>query len=143
MPTDESSLIDIVNAGNRILDYVAGLDRGTVEANAMIRAAVLYEFLVMGEAVKRLSPGFRSSRPDVPWNQVAGMRDVLIHGYDRVEFDRVWSTIEHALPNLLTALVPTLPAEPNTSPFQDQEGSYSGDGPDGNSVDSNRSGDPS
>ncbi len=113
MPPDESSLIDIVQAGHRILDYVAGLDRATVESNAMIRAAVLYEFLVMGEAVKRLSPGFRTSRPEVPWSRIAGMRDVLIHGYDRVEFDRVWSAIERALPDLLAALAPMLPQEPD------------------------------
>ena len=66
----------------------------------------------MGEAVKRLSAEFRSGRPDVPWSQIAGMRDVLIHGYDRVEFDRVWSAIESALPDLLASLTPTLPREP-------------------------------
>jgi uncharacterized protein with HEPN domain len=113
MPPDESSLIDIVRAGQRILDYVAGLDRAAVESSAMIRAAVLYEFLVMGEAVKRLSPEFRSSRPEIPWSQIAGMRDVLIHGYDRIEFDRVWSAIERALPDLLAALTPMLPKEPD------------------------------
>jgi uncharacterized protein with HEPN domain len=113
MPQDESSLIDIVRAGNRILDYVGGLDRATVESSAMIRAAVLYEFLVMGEAVKRLSPAFRGSRPEIPWSQIAGMRDVLIHGYDRVEFDRVWAAIERALPDLLAALTPMLPKEPD------------------------------
>jgi uncharacterized protein with HEPN domain len=104
MSTDESTVIDIMKAGNRILDYVAGLDRDTVERNSMIRAAVLYEFLVIGEAVKRLSPEFRSGWPDIPWSQIAGMRDVLIHGYDRVNFDRVWSTIERALPDLLASL---------------------------------------
>jgi uncharacterized protein with HEPN domain len=77
----------------------------------MIRAAVLYEFLVIGEAVKRLSPEFRAGRPDVPWSQIAGMRDVLIHGYDRVNFDRVWSTIERALPDLLAALTSSVPKE--------------------------------
>jgi uncharacterized protein with HEPN domain len=66
MSRDESSLIDVINAGDRIASYVAGLDRRAVEQNSMIRAAVLYEFLVMGEAVKRLSPEFRAAYPDIP-----------------------------------------------------------------------------
>ena len=113
MSPDESSIIDVVKAGNRILDYVAGLDRNTVERTPVIRAAVLYEFLVMGEAVKRLSQQFRAERTDIPWAQIAGMRDVLIHGYDRINFDRVWSAIERALPDLLTALASEVPKEPD------------------------------
>ena len=54
----------------------------------------------MGEAVKRLSSEIRASHPDVPWSEMAGMRDVLIHGYDRVNFDRVWSAIKGSLPEL-------------------------------------------
>ncbi len=83
MSRDDASLLDIVNAGKRIQNYVAGQDKASVEANSQARAAVLYEFLVMGEAVKRLSPEFRASHPDVPWSQMAGMRDVLIHGPKR------------------------------------------------------------
>ena len=55
MSRDDASLLDIVNAGKRIQNYVAGQDKESVEANSQARAAVLYEFLVMGEAVKRLS----------------------------------------------------------------------------------------
>jgi uncharacterized protein with HEPN domain len=73
---------------------------------------VLYELLVMGEAVKRLSPELRANRSDIPWSQIAGMRDVLIHGYDRVSFDRVWLAIERSLPELLEALTPLIPKEP-------------------------------
>jgi hypothetical protein len=60
----------------------------------------------MEEAVKRLSPEFRAAHPEVPWSQIGGMRDVLIHGYDRVDFDRVWSAIERPLPEVLAALGP-------------------------------------
>ena len=111
MSRDDASLLDIVNAGKRVQSYVAGRDKDSVEADSQARAAVLYEFLIMGEAVKRLSPEIRASHPDVPWAQVAGMRDVLIHGYDRVNFDRVWSTIEVSLPGLLEALTPMIPKE--------------------------------
>ncbi len=111
MSRDEASLLDIVSAGNRIQKYVAGRDKDALEADSQARAAVLYEFLVMGEAAKRLSPGFRAGKPEVPWSQIAGMRDVLIHGYDRVNFDRVWSTIKGSLPDMLAVLIPLIPKE--------------------------------
>jgi uncharacterized protein with HEPN domain len=112
MSRDDASLLDIVNAGRRIQAYVAGQDKESVEANNQARAAVLYEFPIMGEAVKRLSPEIRADHPEVPWSQMAGMRDVLIHGYDRVNFDRVWSAIEASLPELLDVLTPLIPKEP-------------------------------
>jgi uncharacterized protein with HEPN domain len=65
----------------------------------------------MGEAVKRLSPEFRASHSDIPWSQIAGTRDVLIHGYDRVNFDRAWTAIEDSLPELLKVLTPLIPTE--------------------------------
>lgn len=75
MSRDEASLLDIVNAGKRIQDYIAGRDQDSIEADSQARAAVLYEFLIMGEAVKRLSSEIRASHPDVPWSEMAGMRD--------------------------------------------------------------------
>jgi uncharacterized protein with HEPN domain len=109
MSRDEASIVDIVNAGKRFQNYVGGRDKDVVEGDSQTRAAVLYEFLVMGEAVKRLSPELRASRSDIPWSQIAGMRDVLIHGYDRVNFDRVWVAIEQSLPELLDSLTPLIP----------------------------------
>jgi uncharacterized protein with HEPN domain len=114
MSRDDASIVDIVNAGKRIQSYVGGREKDVVEADSQTRAAVLYEFLIMGEAVKRLSMELRASRPDIPWSQIAGMRDVLIHTYDRVNFDRVWLAIERSLPELLDALTPLIPREPES-----------------------------
>ncbi len=114
MPADESSLIDIVHAGNRILDSVAGLDRTVVESNAMIRAAV-------GPLrVPDHGRGRRAAPAGVPLPPARDPReldrrnaDVLIYGYDRIAFDRVGSAIERALPDLLAALTPMRPEEPD------------------------------
>ncbi|WP_235147931.1 HepT-like ribonuclease domain-containing protein [Fischerella muscicola] len=54
----------------------------------------------MGEATKRLSAEIRAADPDVPWQQVAGFRDVLIHDYLKVNLNRVWGVIEQNLPQL-------------------------------------------
>ncbi len=49
---------------------------------------------IIGEAVKKLSPGFRESHTKVPWRQIAGIRDVRIHDYRGVDLDMVWEVVE-------------------------------------------------
>ena len=75
------------------------------------QSAVLHQLLVVGEAVKRLSPTFRGRYPSIPWALIAGMRDSLIHEYDTVDLDEVWSTAKRDVPRLLLSL--NLPLSPD------------------------------
>lgn len=59
---------------------------------------------VIGEATKNLSRELRDANPDIPWRQIAGMRDVLIHDYLKVNLDRVWRTVVNDLPVLEAAV---------------------------------------
>lgn len=68
----------------------------------MIQDAVIINFEIMGEATKRLSNELRITYPNVPWQQVAGFRDVLIHDYLKIDLNRVWGVIELNLPQLKT-----------------------------------------
>lgn len=70
----------------------------------MIQDAVIRNFEVIGEATKRLSPEFRAKYPEIPWRRIAGLRDVLIHDYLRVDLDEVWGIIVNDLSNLKTAI---------------------------------------
>jgi uncharacterized protein with HEPN domain len=68
--------------------------------SALIQSAVIRQFEIIGEATKRLSRTFCEANPEIPWEQVAGMRDVLIHDYFGVSVERVWQTIYKDLPLL-------------------------------------------
>lgn len=61
---------------------------------------MLYQISVIGEAVKRLSEPFPTQHPSIPWPQMAGMRNKVIHGYDTVDFERVWDTATVSIPDL-------------------------------------------
>ena len=66
----------------------------------MIQDAVIRNFEIIGEATKGLSPNLRSKYSDVPWQQMAGLRDVLIHDYLKVNLNLVWQIIEQNLADL-------------------------------------------
>jgi uncharacterized protein with HEPN domain len=64
--------------------------------------------MVIGEAVKRLSEQFRNSHPEIPWFEIAGMRDVLIHRYDDVELPLVWRAATDRISKIVPLLRPLL-----------------------------------
>ncbi|MFB2983637.1 DUF86 domain-containing protein [Microseira sp. BLCC-F43] len=113
MPRDNESLIDIERAVTRILRYTDNISRAELEANDEKVSAILYQIAVIGEATKRLSQEFRQQHPEIPWRDIAGMRDVLIHKYDQVDFDVIWDVVQSRLPELLTLLEPLLPSPEN------------------------------
>lgn len=104
MPRDRESLIDIINAIRRIVRYTNGVSRSQLAANDEKLSAILYQITIIGEATKRLSQEFRQEHPAIPWREMAGMRDVIIHEYDRLDFDIVWDVVANKITELLTML---------------------------------------
>lgn len=107
MQRDEEALLDIVRAARLALDFARDVANAEELARDLrTRSAVLHQLLVLGEAVKRLSTDFRETTPHVPWNEIAGMRDILIHAYDAVDLDEVWRVLKRDLPALLLQIDP-------------------------------------
>ena len=111
MSRDEATLLDIERAARLIIEFTRGTDVQDFLDDVKTQSAVLHQLLVLGEAVKRLSPAFRGRYPSIPWALIAGMRDNLIHEYDTVDLDEVWSTAERDVPRLLLSL--NLPLSPD------------------------------
>ena len=80
----------------RIDDYTEGGEEDFM-ASKLVQDGVIRNLEVIGEATKNLSDDLRSANPEIPWRQIAGMRDVLIHDYLRVNLGRVWQTVVHDL----------------------------------------------
>jgi uncharacterized protein with HEPN domain len=115
MRQDESSLVDIVQAMQRVLRFAQDLSRDRLNEDEMRQSAILYQIMIVGEAVKRLSPEFRFQHSQVPWKQMAGMRDVLTHQYDEVDLDVVWEVVQSDIPQLLELIQPLLPKNDDLS----------------------------
>jgi uncharacterized protein with HEPN domain len=101
---DDIVLNDIANAAQLILEFVDGLNSEIFIDDWKTRSAVLYQLTVIGEAVKRLSAGFRAAHAQIPWALMAGMRDHLVHAYDLVDWDEVWKTATKDIPDLLVKI---------------------------------------
>ncbi|MEM6256200.1 MAG: DUF86 domain-containing protein [Cyanobacteria bacterium P01_D01_bin.156] len=106
MNRDNASLIDIVNAAQRVLVFTAGLSKEELAENEEKQSAALYQIIIVGEATKRLSPEFRKRYSMIPWADIAGMRDILAHQYDKINLNTLWSVIQDDIPELLTLLNP-------------------------------------
>ena len=105
---DRASLLDIARSARLVLEFGAEMSQLEFEADLKTQSAVLYQISIMGEAVKRLSPEFRSQSTEIPWAAMAGMRDKLIHDYEGVDVERVWLTLQTDIPRLLQSIQPFL-----------------------------------
>jgi uncharacterized protein with HEPN domain len=109
MQRDRATLLDISRAAQLIEDFVGDMQEEAFSADLKTQSAVLHQLMIIGEAVKRLSPEFRDRHASIPWSLMAGMRDKLIHGYDIVDLDEVWQTAKKDIPVLLETIEPLLP----------------------------------
>jgi len=109
--SDTATLSDLVAACLRVMDYVQGASRSDLDQDDRLLSACCYQIAVIGEAVKRVSPATRSKHPEVPWKDIAGMRDRLIHGYDSVDVDELWKTATEDVPALLEQVRTILAAD--------------------------------
>lgn len=108
---DQESLLDIVQAALQIQRYTVNMTRAELDTDDKTQAAVLYRILIIGEATKRISQPLRQEHPNIPWKEMAGMRDVVSHAYDRVNLNTVWDVIENKIPLLLAELEPLIPPQ--------------------------------
>lgn len=112
MSRDNAYLRDILDSAKLIRSYVEGISLADFQADIVKQDAVMRRLEIIGEATKRLIPETRAMFPDIPWQQAAGMRDVLIHDYDDVNIDTIWDTVQNDLPKLIATIEAYLATQP-------------------------------
>lgn len=98
------------------VEMVHGRTRADLDVDRQLNLALVRLVEIIGEAGKRVGPATRDAHPEVPWRQIVGTRDRLIHGYDRVNFDILWRIVSVELPTLIEQLKAILAADPNSGP---------------------------
>ena len=91
---------DILTSINAIKEYTQDIDRSGLEKSRLKQSAIIREIEIIGEAVKNIPEQVKVKHEEIEWRKIAGMRDVIIHGYFMVDLDAVWNVIEKDLPIL-------------------------------------------
>lgn len=84
----------------KIEEYLMGIDEKKFYQVSLIQDGVIRQLEIIGEAAKHISPEFRAQYPEIPWQDIAGTRDKLIHDYFGVDIEKVWLTASEDISKL-------------------------------------------
>ncbi|MBL7117209.1 MAG: DUF86 domain-containing protein [Candidatus Syntrophoarchaeum sp.] len=101
---DSVYLRHILDAISRIEEYTRGVEYEDFMDDHLIQDGVIRQIEIIGEATKRLSGEIREKHSEIPWKDMAGMRDKLIHDYLGVDIDAVWDTVKRDVPTMKNKL---------------------------------------
>lgn len=98
---EQERLRDIKDAIGAIHEHLKRMDKVAPKMDdSLLHDALLFQFVVIGEAVKHLASETRKSAPEIPWADIAGLRDLIAHEYFRIDIHRVLEIVERDLPPL-------------------------------------------
>jgi uncharacterized protein with HEPN domain len=105
MPHEDRVRLDhILETAKVLADFVAGRTRADLEVNHMLGFAIARAIEIIGEAASKMSAETRALSPNLPWPDIIGMRNRLVHAYFDVDRDILWSAATHDVPQLVNEL---------------------------------------
>jgi len=113
---DPAYLWDMLEAARAIMEFTG--DRSLEEFVAsdkearIIRMAIERKLEILGEAGRRVSPGFRGKHPEVPWKEIIGLRNIISHQYEKVNYGSIYAIVQQQIPDLISLLEPLVPNPP-------------------------------
>ncbi|MBL8850573.1 MAG: DUF86 domain-containing protein [Planctomycetaceae bacterium] len=108
MKDDLNYVGHILDCARRIQRHTLGITREAFDSNEILQLAITHLIQTAGEAARKLTPAFRQLHPQVPWNQIVGMRHRLVHDYLNIDIDVVWQVSTVDVPKLISQLAPIL-----------------------------------
>jgi uncharacterized protein with HEPN domain len=109
----------MLNASREVLDFIRSETRASLDTDKKLVRALTMSIGIIGEATSRVSRELQDATPEIPWAQIIGMRNRLIHAYYAVDLDILWGTATVAIPPFISELEKLIPSEPD-SPVMDE-----------------------
>ncbi|MGH3786856.1 MAG: HepT-like ribonuclease domain-containing protein [Pseudonocardiaceae bacterium] len=99
MRGDAERLADMLEAAEKI-ERQALLGRARFDRDEIVQLALVHLVQIIGEAAARVSGELRAKHPEIPWSQIVGMRNRVVHGYFEVDLDVLWTVVNSGVPQL-------------------------------------------
>mgnify|MGYP001806887128 CR=1 FL=1 len=109
MNRDLASILDALIFARRIVTFTTDMTEENFFTDIKTQDAVMRNIAVLGEALRRISPEFRQTYSQIPYNQIIGMRNKLVHDYDGINLELIWDVIENYIPDLINQLEKIVP----------------------------------
>ena len=97
---DKGILLQIIKRCNRVVEKVSNISEAEFSLNDDIKEVVCFNLFQIGELANGLSVEFIKEYNKIPWKQIIGMRNRIVHGYDTINFEIVWNTATESIPEL-------------------------------------------
>jgi len=108
---DDVRLRHMLDHAREAVSLVQGKTRADLDKDRLLNLALVRLIEIVGEAASRVSKETQRRYPEIPWPQIVSMRNRLIHGYDFVDFDILWQTVNEDLLLLIAELEKIVPAQ--------------------------------
>lgn len=112
MRREEDWLRDMLEAARRALEHIEPLTLEEFKEDRLRKDAVFHVLEVIGEAAAQVGEETRNAAPDIPWREIVGMRNRLIHGYFAADLEIVWRTVQERVPELIRQIEALLGEDP-------------------------------
>ncbi len=116
-------LRDIADSISAIEEYTNAIMEEGFYSNRLVQDAVVRRLEIIGEAAKNIDDDFKSKYPEIPWKKIAGMRDIIAHGYFGVKLERIWDIVKQDLPRLKKQIVSAIENENFTKGINNERSS--------------------
>ena len=113
---DEVRLRHMLDAAREAVSFARGRTRGDLNNDRQLVLALVKGVEIVGEAATQVTEPTRQRLPEIPWEQIVGMRNRLVHAYFDLNLDIVWKTVQGDLPELISLLEPAIPSERSPTP---------------------------
>ncbi len=101
----------MLDAAREADGFVQGKNRQSLDTDRLLVLGLSYAIGIIGEAASKVSQEVQTATPQIPWAQIIGMRNRLIHGYFDIKLDRLWATVTESIPPLIAQLDQIIPPE--------------------------------
>jgi len=108
---DGAWLLDMLIACDKIERFIRGLDGAAFLGDELRQEAILRQLTVLGEAAKNISSEFRAVHSEIPWQDMARFRDLVVHRYRRLQLAKVWEIVTEDVVALKRQLAPLVPPQ--------------------------------